>query len=87
MNKDAHPRKRLIELDGVRAIAILMIVGSHLIYYLHLNPAGSENVLDTYLVLFGLGAFFFLSGFVLAYNNREFNTGSDVVRFFKKRLF
>ena len=87
MNKDAHTRKRLIELDGVRAIAILMIVGSHLIYYLHLNPAGSENVLDTYLVLFGLGAFFFLSGFVLAYNNREFTTWSDVVRFFKKRLF
>jgi len=84
-----HPsttRKRLLELDAVRAVAILMIVASHLSYYFHSNLFGWNNVLGTYLVLFGLGTFFFLSGFVLGYNNRKFNAWSDVASFFKKRL-
>jgi len=71
---------------AVRAVAILMIVASHLSYYFHSNLFGWNNVLGTYLVLIGLGTFFFLSGFVLGYNNRKFNAWSDVASFFKKRL-
>jgi peptidoglycan/LPS O-acetylase OafA/YrhL len=86
MSKHPSTRKRLLELDAVRAVAILMIVASHLSYYFHSNLFGWNNVLGTYLVLFGLGTFFFLSGFVLGYNNRKFNAWSDVASFFKKRL-
>ncbi len=62
-----------------------MLVATHLIYYFHSNLFGLENVLGAYLELFGLGTFF-LSGFVLGYNNRKFNGWSDVASFFKKRL-
>jgi Predicted acyltransferases len=86
MSKPPSTRKRLLELDAVRAVAILMLVATHLIYYFHSNLFGLENVLGTYLELFGLGTFFFLSGFVLGYNNRKFNGWSDVASFFKKRL-
>jgi len=86
MSKHPSTHKRLLELDAVRAVAILMIVASHLSYYLHSNLFGWKNVGGAYLVLFGLGTFFFVSGFVLGYNNRKFKGWSDVASFFKKRL-
>ncbi|MGZ4906008.1 MAG: acyltransferase family protein [Halobacteriota archaeon] len=86
MSEPGHKRKRLLELDIIRALATSLILISHLTYYLHTNSLWWGHVLITYLTLFGLGAFFFLSGFVLGYRDRNFNTWSDVMIFYKKRL-
>jgi len=86
MRKHPYTRKQLLELDAVRAVAILMIVASHLSYYFHSNLFEWNNVLGTDLVPFGLGTFFFLSGFVLGHSSVKFNASSDVASFFNKRL-
>ncbi|MGZ4907520.1 MAG: acyltransferase family protein [Halobacteriota archaeon] len=85
MSEQSHKRKRLLEFDAIRALAAVMILISHLAYYLHASLWWG-NVLTTYLVLFGLGAFFFLSGFVLGHSDRSFYAWSDATSFYKKRL-
>lgn len=67
------------EIDILRSIACLMIVFMHL----------SEYVDVIYLIpfsgTFGLGLFFFLSGFTIHLNNNIYNL-TDSFRFLKKRI-
>jgi peptidoglycan/LPS O-acetylase OafA/YrhL len=60
-----HKHNRVIEIDIMRAIAILMVVLSHLIGYISSNLFGLREVWQSnlvYLIIFGVGMFFFISG-------------------------
>jgi peptidoglycan/LPS O-acetylase OafA/YrhL len=80
-------QKRLLELDMLRALAIIMIVIAHTVYYVT-TPLlyGVISDLFFYLVLFGLSLFFFVSGFVLYYSHDGIETTADMVAFWKKRV-
>ena len=71
----------------LRALAIIMIVIAHTVYYVT-TPA-LLHVIGTlffYLVLFGLSLFFFISGFVLYYSHDGIETAADMLAFWKKRV-
>jgi peptidoglycan/LPS O-acetylase OafA/YrhL len=80
-------QKRLLELDMLRALAIIMIVIGHTAYYvttpLLVSVIGNLSV---YLFLFGLSLFFFISGFVLYYSHDGIETAADMLAFWKKRV-
>lgn len=81
-------RKKLVELDMMRAFAIILIVLSHL--HLVINIGQYQHIFDAasnYVALTGLSLFFFISGFGLHYNNgiRPFNS-KELMRFYLKRL-
>jgi peptidoglycan/LPS O-acetylase OafA/YrhL len=80
-------QKRLLELDMLRALAIIMIVIAHTVYYvttpLLFTVIGNLSV---YLFLFGLSLFFFISGFVLYYSHDGIETSADMLAFWKKRV-
>lgn len=81
------PAKRLKELDILRATAIFLIVFYHLPVDLAL-PISQDPAVQTalsYVILFGMALFFFLSGFSIDLNNRGITTQTDVARFFYKR--
>jgi peptidoglycan/LPS O-acetylase OafA/YrhL len=83
--------KRLIELDALRAVAILMILFDfgHLDIYVA-NPTFTYIITTiTYhfpLSLFGLSLFIFISGFVLCHNNTAISNRKDAISFLKKRV-
>ncbi|MGZ4846460.1 MAG: acyltransferase family protein [Halobacteriota archaeon] len=75
---------RMVELDVLRAIAIMIIVFSHLDYFLpsvHFATAFSVSV-----TLFGVGLFLFLSGYVLYLNHPTFARRADLTTYFNKRI-
>lgn len=80
----ANKRKWLPEVDVLKGLAILMVVYVHLDSFLY-NYNFVYNT-QTFVVVIGLGLFFFISGYILSYNNR-FKDRSDVIIFYKKRLF
>ena len=80
-------QKRLLELDMLRALAIILIVVAHTAYYVTTPLLHSViTVLFPYLVIFGLSLFFFVSGFVLYYSHDGIETTADVLAFWKKRM-
>ncbi|MGZ7169405.1 MAG: acyltransferase family protein, partial [Halobacteriota archaeon] len=84
----ARPR-RLLELDALRALAIILILVHHLAGYAY-TPSLLELVdrIDYHifpLFFFGLSLFFFASGYALYYNHTTFNTMRAVGGFLKKR--
>ena len=87
MTSEGIKRTRVIELDLLRALAIIMVVIGHLTAYLAVPQLMTFSVLaaSSFLLLFGLAQFFFLSGFVLQYNYGSTVT-KDLGTFFKKRL-
>lgn len=80
-------QKRLLELDMLRALAIIMIVIGHTFFFgttpLFISAIG---YLQPYLFFFGLSLFFFVSGFVLYYSYGRIETTADMLTFWKKRL-
>jgi peptidoglycan/LPS O-acetylase OafA/YrhL len=80
-------QKRLLELDMLRALAIIMIVIAHTVLFVT-TPLlfGAITDLFPYLVIFGLSLFFFVSGFVLYYSHGSIETVADVLAFWKKRV-
>jgi peptidoglycan/LPS O-acetylase OafA/YrhL len=80
-------QKRLLELDILRALAIIMIVMGHTAYYVA-TPllAVAYTSLEFYIFFFGLSMFFFVSGFVLYYSHDAIVTTADVLAFWKKRM-
>ena len=77
-------KKRLIEVDLLRAIAIILIVVVHLDNYL--VNSHTIRLIDSYLALIGLSFFFFISGFII-HRSENIYTSIDIIAFYKKRLY
>jgi peptidoglycan/LPS O-acetylase OafA/YrhL len=76
-------KSRIIFLDFIRALAIILILMSHLPDYL-----GNYQIFEIfvpYFTNFGLGLFIFLSGYVIFLNNSSIHTTEDILAFYKKR--
>jgi peptidoglycan/LPS O-acetylase OafA/YrhL len=82
-------KTRLFEFDALRALAIVLIVLSHLNAYVT-DPAFVQmfRVINYGfpLFLFGLSLFFFVSGFTLYYNSAVVSNRKDAMGFLKKRV-
>jgi peptidoglycan/LPS O-acetylase OafA/YrhL len=83
-------KKRLFELDALRALAIIFIVVHHLIDYAYTYLSLPEvfYYVDFQIFpffFFGLALFFFVSGYALYYNNKTFSTKHAVRGFLKRR--
>jgi peptidoglycan/LPS O-acetylase OafA/YrhL len=80
-------QKRLLELDMLRALAIIMIVIGHTAYYVT-TPLLHDVIGGPYpyLSIFGLSLFFFVSGFVLCYTHDGIETTAELLAFWKKRI-
>jgi peptidoglycan/LPS O-acetylase OafA/YrhL len=79
-----HKMKRLFDIEILRAVGIILIVCSHLHYFINIATYQSifENV-SSGIALVGLSIFFFISGFSLYYNNKFIINIGD---FYLKRL-
>lgn len=82
----APGKKYLVEVEILKALAIILVVISHFHLYVFGNKQYLE-FLDPYAAYFGLAIFFFLSGYTLYINNNRYDTIGDVINFYKKRLF
>lgn len=72
---------RVQEIDALRSIAIILIIFAHLDSFTDLKIF---DKLDEILAFFGLSIFFFISGFLMRFNN-ELNNTRNISLFFKKR--
>jgi peptidoglycan/LPS O-acetylase OafA/YrhL len=83
------PNKRLFELDALRAVAITLIVFSHLILFIKSNifilTVNSINFVFP-VWFYGLSLFFFISGFVLHYKHPTISNRQDAINFLKRRV-
>jgi peptidoglycan/LPS O-acetylase OafA/YrhL len=80
-------RKKLVELDIIRAFAIILIVLCHL--HLFINIGRYQYLFDNvsgYVAFTGLSLFFFISGFGLHYNEVNPLNLKEISRFYLKRL-
>jgi len=81
--------KRLFELDALRAVAIVLIVFSHLISFIKSNlfilTVNSINYIFP-VWFYGLSLFFFISGFVLHYKHPTISSRQDAIDFLKRRV-
>ena len=77
-------KKWLVEIDVLKAAAIVLIVFSHLHFYLNFKDA--VTAFDPYIAEFGICLFIFTSGYTLYMNNHNIHTVSDIVTFYKKRV-
>jgi peptidoglycan/LPS O-acetylase OafA/YrhL len=75
---------RLLELDILRAAAILLIVLYHLPFDLGIYSVFS-GIGTGFFWPFGLTLFFFLSGFAIDFNNKGITSQADIKAFFRKR--
>jgi len=76
------PHTRVVELDILRAFAIIIIVFSHAGYFL---PA-IKIPYYSQLSLCGVALFLFISGFVLHLNHPDFSQRDSLTDFFKRRV-
>lgn len=72
---------RILEIDVLRSLAIILIILSHIDSFTNFIIF---DTLDGVLAFFGLSIFFFISGFLMRFNN-EFNAAKDIYSFFKNR--
>ncbi|WP_158024011.1 acyltransferase family protein [Methanosarcina horonobensis] len=75
-------KKKLFELDYLRALAILLVIFSHID-----NFAKSQFIetYDYYFAIIGLTIFFFISGYLLQYNDR-IKSKKEISIFLKKKV-
>lgn len=76
-----------IRFDLIRSISIVLILLTHFTNYIQTQILFS--ILEygsSYFAEFGLGGFFFLSGFLL-YNTHGYNQVDDILVFYKRRFF
>jgi len=82
-NKTQIINKKLQEIEIIKAIAIFLIVTTHMGVYASHDYLG---FLQPYLGRAGLGLFVFTSGYSLYHNYRKIDGSGDIIRFYKKRL-
>lgn len=75
--------KKLREIEIIKAIAIFLIVATHMGVYASHDYLG---FLQPYLGRAGLGLFIFVSGYSLYHNYRKMDGSGDIIKFYKKRL-
>jgi peptidoglycan/LPS O-acetylase OafA/YrhL len=76
-------RKWLPEIDVLRAVAISLVVVFHMNYF---TDFWAVRGLASYTSAFGLGLFFFISGFSIHYNSPRLVNAISVFCFLRKRL-
>ncbi len=79
---------RVVELDILRAVAIIVVIVGHFDYFL---PTVKSNFIvgttvHANITLFGVALFLFISGFVLYLNHPSFSERNELTDFFKKRV-
>ena len=75
---------RIIELDILRAVAIIIIVFSHFGYFLPTVNLSKEFAYQ--IISYGIALFLFISGFVLHLNHPSFTQHNSLADFYKKRV-
>ena len=71
-------KERLLVFDFIRLFAILMVVFSHTLNIPSINLS--------YVGILGNVLFFFISGYLIYYNNSTISSKHDILRFYKKRV-
>jgi exopolysaccharide production protein ExoZ len=82
-------RRKLHALQVLRALAALMVVADHTIYYLATKQevAGSLKNLAWFLGIFGVDIFFVISGFIMIYTAQDlFGTRLGFAKFAYRRI-
>src|SRR5665647_2758652 len=83
------PNTRLFELDALRAVAITLIVFSHLIFFIKstllILTVNSINFVFP-VWFYGLSLFFLISGFVLHYTHPIISSRHGAIDFLKRRV-
>jgi peptidoglycan/LPS O-acetylase OafA/YrhL len=85
----AKPHARVVELDILRAVAIIIIIFAHFNFFLpnvQFSNFAVGTVIHTTIISFGVALFLFISGFVLYLNHPSFPQGNGLADFFKKRV-
>jgi peptidoglycan/LPS O-acetylase OafA/YrhL len=83
----AISKKRILEIDLLRAAAILLIVLYHVPQSTMADVSYTVSSFPLELVGFlGVSIFFFVSGFSLYISNRTISNRDDVLSFYKKRM-
>ena len=77
---------RVVELDILRAVAIIVVIVGHFDYFL---PTVKSNFIvgttvHANITLFGVALFLFISGFVLYLNHPSFSERNELTDFLKK---
>ena len=75
---------RIIELDILRAVAIIIIVFAHFGFFLPTVNLSTEFALQ--IISYGIALFLFISGFVLQLNHPSFTQHNSLADFYKKRV-
>ena len=75
---------RIIELDILRAVAILIIIFAHFGFFLPTVNLSTEFA--TKIISYGVALFLFISGFVLHLNHPSFTQHNSLADFYKKRI-
>ena len=78
-----NPHTRVVELDILRAVAIILILFSHFPYFLPTVKFSQELNL---LAWGGVALFLFISGYVLHLNHPSFPQRNSLADFYKKRV-
>lgn len=81
LHRSENVAARIQEIDALRSIAIILIVFSHIDSF---TDFILFERLDAILAFFGLSIFFFISGFLMRFNN-EFHTIKDIKYFLTNR--
>lgn len=88
MSGSASQRGRFLELDGLRGVAAVAVLLSHLTGgYDSKYPGESASIPNAWWGAFGVQLFFFISGFVILMSARRAETPSDFVISRAARLY
>jgi peptidoglycan/LPS O-acetylase OafA/YrhL len=83
-------KKRIIEIDILKAMAILLVVFAmapqRVVFNASAPISNTVTLLLGLMKIVGLSIFFFVSGFSLYLNNKTISNSKDVLSFYKKRL-
>jgi peptidoglycan/LPS O-acetylase OafA/YrhL len=76
---------RVVELDILRAVAIIIVIFAHSTYFL--PTVKFSTAVSNDITSFGVALFLFISGYVLHLNHSSFPHRNALTDFFKKRVF
>lgn len=85
MSNNFLGKKHYLEVDVLKALAILLIILCHLHFFVF-NTYKPLLYFSYYISYFGLALFLFLSGFTLYNSNPDIRNIKDTINFYKKRI-